>query len=199
MKKIKFIQLVVVILTLISMQISAQEQENSIGFGVSLGKEIFAEEGLILTVFDFPSFYIPVIISTGFRIEPEIGLYRYSVSDDFWKQSYSIFAMGCGFFSMTHKEKVDIYYGMRIKLRRISSSYEFQYSWYGYQESEKDKSSKTDVYIGPAVGGEYFFSRNLSIGGEIQLNYVFLGHWDDNNSSASEIKTNTLIFLRWYL
>lgn len=168
-----------------------------------MGKEIIAQEGLAITMFDFPSFYMPIIISSRFRIEPEIGLYRFSESDEYWKQSATIFTLGCGFFSMTRKEKVDIYYGVRLKLARISWSEEYEYSWNGYQESEKDKFSKTDFYISPAVGGEYFFNKHFSLGGEIQLNYIILGQWhmdeyENDDSSGSEIKSNTLIFVRWY-
>lgn len=172
----------------------AQEEGNRIGFGVSLGKEIIDLDGGALTLFDFPSFYLPISISSRFRLEPEIGYYHYSGSDEDWKVSETIISGGCGIFFMTRKEKVNIYFGARLGIMSTSSSWE--YSWNG---QEKDKDSKTDFFIGPALGGEYFFTKNLSLGGEIQVNYINLGQWSDSDGSESVIRTKSLIFIRWYL
>ncbi len=38
--------------------------------------------------------------------------------------------------------------------------------------------SKTDFFIGPAIGGEYMFNKHFSLGGEINLNYISIGHYD---------------------
>jgi hypothetical protein len=137
---------------------------------------------------------LPISLSSNFRIEPEIGYYRYSGSDEDWEESYSILSIGCGIFSVTQKGKVDIYYGLRLGLR--STSYSYRYTWDGVDSVDE---SKTDFYIGPAIGGEYFFTKHLTLGGEIQLNYIFIGQWDDGEGSESVIRTKPLIFVRWYL
>ncbi|MBA7694284.1 hypothetical protein ES703_102891 [subsurface metagenome] len=197
MKKASFIMLLVVtsfyLSNFLHAQEKTQEKRSRIGFGVSLGKEIM-EIGEAYTLLDFPSFYLPISLSSNFRIEPEIGYYRYSGSDEDWEESYSILSIGCGIFSVTQKGKVDIYYGLRLGLR--STSYSYRYTWDGVDSVDE---SKTDFYIGPAIGGEYFFTKHLTLGGEIQLNYIFIGQWDDGEGSESVIRTKPLIFVRWYL
>lgn len=175
----------------------AQEEKTRVGFGVSIGKEtMIIEEGTAFTLFDFPSFYMPILISRQFRLEPWIGLYRYSRTVEDRKNSYMLFSLGCGIFSMKDKGKVDIYYGARFGLVHISYSYKYSSNDY----NEDDEDSKTDFYIGPAIGGEYFFTDHLSLGGEAQLSYAFidqLGH-NDKDVSESLISSKTLIFVRWY-
>jgi len=198
MKKASLIMLLVVTSFYLSNFLHAQEERSQekrsrIGFGVSLGKEII-EIGEDYTMLDFPSFYLPISLSSNFRFEPEIGYLRYSGSDEDWEESYSILSIGCGIFSVTQKGKVDIYYGVRLGLR--STSYSYSYTWDGVDSVDE---SKTDFYIGPAIGGEYFFTKHLTLGGEIQLNYIFIGQWDDGGGSESAIRTKPLIFVRWYL
>ena len=197
MKKASFIMLLVVTFFYLSNFLHAQEERSQekrsrIGFGVSLGKEII-EIGEAYTMLDFPSFYLPISLSPNFRFEPEIGYYRYSGSDEDWEESYSILSIGCGIFFVTQKGKVDIYYGVRLGF--MSTSYSYSYTWDGV---DSDDDSKTDFYIGPAIGGEYFFTDHLTLGGEIQLNYIFIGQWSDGEDSESVIRTKPLIFVRWY-
>ncbi len=108
MKKASFIMLLVVTSLYGSNFLHAQEERSHIGIGVSIGKEVLAGDGMQLTLFDFPSFYLPISLSSNFRFEPEIGYYRYSGSDEDWKESNSIFSIGCGIFFMTRKGKVYI-------------------------------------------------------------------------------------------
>lgn len=191
MKKASFIMLLVVTSFYLSNFLHAQEERSRIGIGVSIGKEVLPTDGMQLTLFDFPSFYLPISLSSNFRFEPEIGYYRYSGSDEDWKESASILSIGCGIFLMTRKGKVDIYYGARLGL--ISTSHSYEYPWSDGEES------KTDFYVGPAIGGEYFFNKHLTLGGEIQFNYISMGQWDDGEGSESVIRTKPLIFVRWYL
>jgi len=65
--------------------------------------------------------------------------------------------------------------------------------------TETEDESKMDFFIGPAVGGEYFFSEHFSLGGEIQGNFVFLGQYDDDSETKeSMFKMKPLVFVRWY-
>ena len=198
MKKASLILLFGTAFFLMSNLLHAQEKAARFGIGVSMGKEVLGfEDGGLVTVFDFPSFYMPILISPRFRLEPEIGLWRYSGSGKNWEESYTILSLGCGIFPMTKKGKVYIYYGARFGLIRIS--YSAEYSWNGHTESDDD--SKTDFHVSPAIGGEYFFTDHLSLGGEAQLNYIFVGQVDDDDDddvSESLIRSKTLIFVRWY-
>ena len=174
----------------------AQEQATRIGIGVSLGKEaIPIDDNFVFSWFDYPNFYIPILISSHFRLEPVLGFYHYSRSRDDMKRSDDIFSLGCGIFPVTQKEKLYIYYGARLEAIHYSSSYEYP----DFNNQESDKASKTDFYIGPAIGGEYFFSEHFSLGGEDQVSFIFIGQDDgSDNDSESAIRNKTLFFLRWY-
>jgi len=188
MKKLNLIVLIGIAFLMMTNLLYAQEKAARVGIGVSLGKQIFGiDDGAALTLFDFPSICIPIITSPKFRLVPEIGLYRYSRSTDGSDYSYMILSMGCGIFPMIQKGNGYIYYGGRLGLVRMSYS------------NENDDDSKIDFYIGPAIGGEYFFTDHLSLGGEAQLNYTFMGQFEyDDDVSESLISSKTLIFVRWY-
>ncbi len=188
MRTARFILLSTATLLLVAGPLDAQESATRFGIGVSLGKEFvgFEDEGM-LTLFDFPSFYLPIVVSPGFRVEPEFGLWKYSASGDDWDYSMTLLVLGCGLLGVSERGNGNIYYGARLALLRISYS-------------DGDDDSKTDFYIGPAVGGEYLFADHLGLGGEAQLNYVHVGQWgdDDDDESESIIRSRTLIFVRWY-
>lgn len=190
MKKVSFILLFAVSFFLASNLIHAQEKENRIGIGVSIGRQIIEE--MEYRAFEYTRFYVPIIVSSHFRLEPEIGYYRYSGSGEDWKESRKRLSIGCGIFFITRKGKVDIYYGARLGL--ISTSYFYETTTYLRDES------RTDFYIGPAIGGEYFFSNHFSLGGEIQINHISIGQWSDEIGDASEsiIRIKPLVFVRWY-
>ena len=169
----------------------SQEEKTRIGLGVSLGKDIRrGYDGELLTSFDAPSYYIPILISNSFRIEPEIGIYRYSITLNEGDRSYTVLSVACGIFPVSHKGKVDIYYGGRIGLVYSSETYQ-------YPQNESDQS-KYDLQLSPAIGGEYFFTDHLSLGGELQLNLLFPDQWNGDDISEMIIKSKTLIFVRFY-
>jgi len=105
-----FIVLVVLVSLLMVSSLQAQEKESSIGFGVSLGKELYSAS---LTLLDFPSFYLPITLS-NFRIEPEIGYYRYSGEFEDQETVETFLTVGCGIFILSHKPNTNIYYGLRL-------------------------------------------------------------------------------------
>ena len=180
-----------IILMLFSNSAFSQEKKVRVGFGVSMGKDIIrVYEAGLLTSFDYPNYYIPIIISKSFRIEPEIGIYRYSRSEGDVDHSYSVLSVACGIFPVSNKDKVDIYYGGRIGIVYSSETYQ-------YSQNESDYS-KYDLQISPAIGGEYSFTDFLSLGGELQLNLIFLGLWKGDDVSEMVIKSKTLIFVRFY-
>jgi hypothetical protein len=206
MKKAAFLLIFIMALTLTATMVNAQEKVGMdrmrIGFGAALGKEIFPQEEMPLTLLDFPSFYIPIIVAPSFRIEPHFGIVKYSGSDTDWEESYTVMDFGVGLFFLRWYGMVDLYFGARIGMMRYS--YSEEYTW--DTTTETYDGSRSDLYLAPAFGGEYFFTPHLSLGGEIQFNYVMIGDWDEENGSDSDedvneslIKTKTLFFIRWYL
>jgi hypothetical protein len=65
-----------------------------------------------------------------------------------------------------------------------------------------DKISYSDLLVGIAFGAEYFFSDQISLGGEFQLNYIETDEEfspSGNAPDASIFKTTSFIILRFYL
>ncbi|MDH5467088.1 MAG: hypothetical protein OEY25_06695 [Candidatus Aminicenantes bacterium] len=177
MKKIGPTLVLLTIFFILSSFLQAQDEERNFGIGVSLSKEALWLE-------DFLIIYMPIDISSKFRLEPEIGFLLQSESAGIWEETSIALSVGLGIFAMKQKEKINIYYGARTGF--IIDSYVIV-----------TRRTRTDFYIGPALGGEYFFSNHFSLGGEIQLSYAFIGIFE-GGANGSEMKTKPLVFVRWY-
>ena len=186
----------------------AQTEDNNVqfGFGVSLSSElsmysVYGEIGvyqIITQPINMANFSM-IIKGSFFRFEPSIGYY--TISSDYsepgygYEKSNSNIRLGAVLaLNNDPIESVDFYYG--IDFGFILSSYSRTSSGSG----ESTDESKTDFFIGPAVGGEYMFNKHFSLGGEINLNYISIGHYDSEGDYASwAISTRGMIFLRWYV
>jgi hypothetical protein len=185
----------------------SDETPFSIGIGIPFGKRaIFLDDDEFIQLpTTLSNVYLPIVIQSMLRIEPEFGLWRYSYNmknSIEYTENFTSFRLGCGFFVMMSKEKVSFSGGLRSGFMFTSSKCDYDPDLGGYDDEE---ASKTDFFIGPAIGAEYFFSRHFSLGGEAQLNYIRIGEWkydgeddDDIDRSESIITNNHLIFLRWY-
>ena len=176
-RKARLVFLFLLFFLIISFQLKAQEKEKSIGIGISLSN--------IVGVFDDSLvIYLPIHTSSKFRLEPEIGFNLYSDSFGIWNNTSVSLSIGCGFFAVKNKGKFNIYYGVRNGF--IINSY-----------STNGRSSRTDLFFSPALGGEYLFSKHFSLGGEAQISYILIGI-GEGGENASELRTKPLFFLRWY-
>jgi len=211
MKTSNTILAILLISLITSFQAGAQTVDTRAGLGISLGKEILISDYLSITMLDNPSFYVPIIVGGKFRIEPEFSFMSYSGSNEEYEieSKYKTLILGLGLFPQTRVGNVDIYYGIRLGIMNIDYHSKYQdwdYVWdpvyQDYREvyyTETEDESKMDFFIGPAVGGEYFFSEHFSLGGEIQGNFVFLGQYDDDSETKeSMFKMKPLVFVRWY-
>jgi hypothetical protein len=172
------------------------------GFGAALGKEVvMMGESALFNSVDFPSFYFPIFLSSTLKVEPEFGFWKYSYKNA-EEKSLSLMHFGVGVFLVKWCNRMNLQFGGRIGIMRTSSHYKYSYM----SETYDSEGSKTDIYFGPALGGECFVCTNLSLGGEIQFLYGKMGNWKykDENDSESDYKeylmtTKTLFFVRWYL
>ncbi len=196
MKRIIFVQLFLAIFLLVWNplygQVDSTKSATRIGIGVSIGNDLALGNGeFVFLPLGLGNFYIPILVSPKLRLEPEFGLFRSSSSNDNFETTLTNFRFGLGIFPLIQKDKANLYYGLRVGIILTSSSFKF--------DDIDDSESKTDFYIGPAVGGEYFFNDHISLGGEVQLNYISIGQEDDDSDvSESVIVTRTLVFIRWY-
>jgi hypothetical protein len=124
-----------------------------------------------------------------FRIEPEIGILSINNKDD---DNPSIgISLGSGFYGMVNKNNVNIYSGIKVNFNTTK-----------YDNYNGDEVKLSLLKLGPAIGGEYYFSPNFSFGGEICLKYTSIKQSvDDNNTDDEEvsyISTESGLFVRFF-
>jgi hypothetical protein len=185
---------------------SAQTEASNVqfGFGVSLTREVptFAstEEMDIMTLpIDLANFSL-VIKGKNFRIEPSLGYFTgssdYSNGQYHSESSISNFRIGAVIaYNNSAIESMNFYYGIDIGVILSSLSASSSTS------NESTDESKTDFFVGPAIGGEYMFNRHFSLGGEINLNYISVGNYGDSEGDNTTwlISTRGAIYVRWYV
>lgn len=190
-----------ILLVILTQQLYAQDVEDaenwSIGIGVSIGKDlVVADDGeLMMLPVCFSNIHIPITVSQKLRFEPEFSIWIYSYEgDNNISRKYTTYRIGLGILGIKSLEQTKLHYGLRAGIVYNSTERTAPESEYNKDES------KTDKYVGLAIGAEYYFSTYFSIGGEAQLNYIFLGNFDDNddNGSASIISNRALVVIRFY-
>lgn len=159
--------------------------------------------------------YVPIIDSReNLRLEPEFGLTRSSMTEEIEdvgesSEKTTSLRIGCGLFWYKPVNKVSFYYGGRIGIVRMSSSAEQDYKNPFLGEDSETKTSQTNLYLGPAIGAEYWISEHFSVGGEAQLLYTKYGEpkveTDGEEQEEREVKlsrslmqTQYMFILRWY-
>ncbi len=164
-----------------------------IGIGTSIGSDLLISGAeLVMLPVNLGNLYFPIVFSNNVRLEPEIGFYRMGSSFDGHDSSNSNLRFGLGLFYNWSKDTLNTYFGIRTGLM------------YNLRTSDSSDSSRTDLYIGPALGTEYLFSKHFSLGVEAQLLYIDLGNWETDglssgsSSESSIISTRALVFARVY-
>jgi hypothetical protein len=142
-----------------------------------------------------------IIRGSGFRIEPSLGYFstssEYTYQSNTSKSSSSNFRIGALIaYNNSSVESMNFYYGLTIGALFTSMHNESTVS-------TTTDHSKTDFFIGPAVGGEYMINEHFSFGGEINVNYISIGNYSDSGTlgdlSQSAISTRGIIYVRWYV
>ncbi|MCJ7811739.1 hypothetical protein MUP95_00255, partial [bacterium] len=155
MKRIMWIFVFIFVLfsvsNLVQAQTAAGMERMRIGLGVAIGKEVLDIEGMYFQTVDFPNFYIPIQVSPGIRIEPYLGYWRYSYSSSYSndytsedKEKVTFMDLGTGVFMTTWCGPVNLYFGGRIGMQKISY---YSKEYYEYDSTpaidEENKSSQT--------------------------------------------------------
>ena len=203
-----------------------------LGAGVSVEPGLFGqmlytstgESGPYLTVGPLYSVspyyvYLPVTLTRNFRVEPRFGIYSFSTESSNslspsqpTKDNLTLTHIGVSIeYLVPVTEKFQIYAGPRAGLNFLSetSSY-YGYTGYPAYGNITTTQSETDFVISGIFGAEYFPLRELSVGGEIDFNYVSFGDPDYTETPAlnttqgtttrtqSLVSTGALLFVRWY-
>jgi hypothetical protein len=184
----------------------AQDDPVRIGFSVGFGQGFNFIGGSDLSVLtlpiDFADFSV-VIRGKNFRFEPTLGYFSTSSSSKSSTSGYtsesdfSNVRLGAIIAYAVSKGSMRFYYGIDIGVILSSES-----SSSTAPGSTSTDESKTDFFVGPAIGGEYMFSENFSLGGEIQINYISIGQFNGSSQtdvSQSAVSSRGKIVLRWYV
>ena len=150
----------------------AQQSSRRVGIGAAIGNvyDIFPQQEA--DTVSAPVILIPIEVTDGFRLEPEIGVFRSSTkelapgsSDDeaFVNAAHGV-EVGVGVFPQTLQQDFRLYYGVRVGYTRI------------VREEPLFGDTRTltlnRYFVAPAVGGEYLFSDRFSLGAEVQFRHT---------------------------
>ena len=207
MKRLFCVLTCILSISLVSTALSAgeeAEERNRYGVGISLFEEFLSFSGTsyISDLTGGVNVYFPMRVGGEFKIEPEIGVmylsYDYEYDGVTHDDSERVIRVGLGLGPIIQRGKLDMYYGLRFGLmhRSIKSFERTIYS----PEGTDVEISKTDWYIAPAFGSEYFVSPHFSVGGEVRVEFTLYGEWDGDSSRANlyTIQNRNLFFVRWY-
>ena len=157
--------------------------------------------GLGVSVMEYGTVYIPINVAPSFRLEPFLGFDFTSYDwDGDADDSRSTVELGIGILPTIRKGSAVIYIGGRIGLAITSGE---------YKDSGGDvyvESTEASFWIGPVIGGEYYFNPHISLGGEMAISYGSSADetnytsefMDDEEDTISGIGTETAIFIRFY-
>jgi hypothetical protein len=168
MKKLAF----VVAALALALPAAAQQKQTKLGLGVSITPEAARS----------PTFevYMPIDLGPGLRVEPSLGI----LTRDDGDTSDSDVTLGAGVFGMKRiAEPLNLYFGGRVKLNFAS-----------FDNGTADDSG-VDLSLAGALGSEYYFVPNFSLGLEGQLGFYSASEVSGDNSGFF---TTGLGFLRMY-
>ena len=183
--------------TLLSASVLAQgtasPNTRRVGVGVAISDagEVAAEGAYlgstyrVTTAALLPTIFIPIDVTSRFRLEPELSGYRNSnthiggtFGDD--TSSSSLLQVGTGVFGLARHERFTLYYGGRVASLRFGVS--------SIRNTREYTSSARGWLLAPTMGAEYFLTEFLSVGGEASLKFV---SW--NNETSPSMTTGTSV------
>jgi hypothetical protein len=158
-------------------------------------------------------------LTRNFRIEPRFGIYSFSnerredlAPNQPEKDTYTLTNIGISIeYVIPTGRSFQFYAGPRTSLNFMSySSSYYSYNGGTVPVNITATQTETDILISALFGAEYFPLSELSIGGEIDLNYVSFGNpvteqvptpaggLSGTTFTRSLISTGALLFVRWY-
>lgn len=207
MKRLFYVLTCLLCISLVSSSSFADEnagERNRFGVGISLFEEFLSIIGstYVSDLTGGVNIYFPTRIGGNIKIEPEIGVmflsYDYEHEGEIYDGSERVIRIGFGIGPIVQRGKLDIYYGLRFGLAFVSLK-DFGRTIYS-PEGTEEELSKTDWYIAPAIGSEYFVSPHFSVGGEVRVEFTSYDEWNESSSITNlyTIQNRNLFFVRWY-
>jgi hypothetical protein len=141
--------------------------------------------------------FIPIDVAFV-RFEPEFAIQiidlKFGRTEE--QRTLKSIRIGAGLFGVkSFGESMRVYAGIRAVKIRSSSIYVAPPN-----SRNSASNTKTDVYIGPSIGGEYLIGEHFSVGIEAGLDYGRLGDfYDYDDTETKTLSTRTQVMARFYL
>lgn len=193
MKKVSVILIILFAVLIVSNSAIAQDKAyRAFGIGVSITD---------LNGWYGSAIHIPINLSPGFRLEPFIGFMTAAYDDDGEDDdSETGMQFGLGIYPTIRKGSAVIYIGGRTGIAFFSGEYKDNNGDVYVEESD------FTFFIGPVLGGEYYFNPHFSLGGEVgimldvtgeEMNYTS-EFQPDTEDAYVIIGTQGKLFIRFY-
>ena len=164
------------------------QSDTTIGVGVGLSPSIGT--GSFDSGTSPVTLYVPIQLD-GIRLEPQVGFFHRNRSEDSFEEETTVIEVGTGVFGTHETGDARLHYGGRVGIQNISLSQSVN--------GNSDSDSVTNVFVGPAVGGEYVFDETVSLGAEGRFLYVNEGTPEnDDDVSIWRLQTGGSVFVRVY-
>jgi len=126
------------------------------------------------------------------RLEPQLGFVRLNRSASEQSQTTRLISFGIGAFYLFRFDGLLLEPGLRVGFTRVDRTIE--------RTGSSASDFTVDMFLGPAVGAEYYVSDSFSVGVEARLLYISVGQPQQAppDRSASVLQTNGAAFLRFH-
>jgi hypothetical protein len=146
----------------------------------------------------FPTIFVPIDLTSRFRVEPEFSEFQDSSThhDDRGDDTHrrSLIQIGTGAFGLARMGRFALYYGGRVAYLRSKQS--------SIREPAPTQESTTQTsgwLFAPALGAEFYLTEYLSIGGETSLKFVsWSGESTSSTTSGTSLSAHGALTLRFY-
>jgi hypothetical protein len=194
--------LLIVVMVFCFLTIGQTQPSSAWGVGVAIidMQQLFEYGSSEATAYN-TSIVIPIILSEGFRLEPEVGFFRgkntQELTGDKIEGTATQYRFGVGIFPQSTLESSTLYYGARVGYLSLNLREDETLGG----TTTTDERTASGFFVAPAVGGEYYFSNSFCVGAEAQVLYASLS--TDIKDSSLDIKdslisTRGLVFVRFF-
>ncbi len=157
-----------------------------IGFIVSLSA-VAQDRGIGVSIQGDRTLFMTFDIDSKLRLEPSI-YYNNSMASGEFATEHEAIELLLGVFNKSEvSDQTNYYYGSRLGYAAKKDRYKTSYS--------DDKKTYEGYKVSSVIGVEYYFIENLSLSGDISINYRNL---NGNAVTIEEISTDSGLSVRFY-
>ncbi len=203
------------IVLVIILFVCSSSLNSQVKIGVGVGFKVFSfinVSDLIYNTGTTDGIYFPIQLENGLRFEPEFGILtnnndsQVNAFDTIGniEVSSKTLSYGIGAF---YKIKVDSTFGYYPGIRvGVMTSYRDEKYFPETENLVNNNTKQSTYYLALVIGGEYLFSKHVSLGAELHLNYTSVGkptttpkseeNWEQTETNS--FRNRGIIFLRFY-